>query len=559
MVRLAILLVLFLAGPASAELRLAFVVGNDAYTEVPRLQKAVNDAEALAATLAAQGYEVTLVRDADRREMNRSLSDFTARLGSGDTAFVFFAGHGVEIAGENYLLPVDIVAPDSGDGDFVASESIALSRLLDRVRATGARATIAVIDACRDNPFETTTGRSIGGTRGLGRIAAPEGTFVIFSAGAGQLALDRLSDDDPDPNSVFTRALLPRLSRPGLELRDLVSATRLEVRDLARIGNHEQFPAYYDELLGPFYLIPLSDAAARDPIGADFDLAREIGTATALEAFLDRHGDRAEDFRVMLARRMLDELADPSRAAAAPLPVAPPVAPTVAAPAAQPPAAIAEIDPRTAMRAAQTLLNALGCDAGTPDGIAGPRTRSALDRLRAANPGASLSLDTLGRRAAGGSPSSLAACPAERIAAAVPPAAVPRAVEPPAAEPPQAVEPPAATAPPVPPLSIESAVPGGLLGGWSFVLTCGSEAPLAGAMEVRRITSGEGIPVVVLLRDATGRTGSGRAELSHRRLTFSVAWSGSPGERWRANLSSDGRTFSGRTSTGCTLEGRRAN
>ena len=136
----------------------------------------------------------------------------------------------VEIDGENYLLPTDIVAPSSGETDFVKSESIALSNLLDRVRATGARTSIAIIDACRDNPFETVSGRSVGRTRGLGRINAPEGMFVIFSAGAGQMALDRLSDDEPAQNSVFTRALLPRLSEPGLELRSMVSDLRREVR-----------------------------------------------------------------------------------------------------------------------------------------------------------------------------------------------------------------------------------------------------------------------------------------------------------------------------------------
>jgi peptidoglycan hydrolase-like protein with peptidoglycan-binding domain len=505
--RLALLLVLLLTGAASAERRMAFVVGNDAYTEVPRLQKAVNDAEAVAATLATQGFEVTLVRDADRREMNRSLSDFTGRLGPGDTAFVFFAGHGVEIAGENYLLPVDIVAPAGGDRDFVASESIALSRLLDRVRATGARATIAVIDACRDNPFETTTGRSIGGTRGLGRIAAPEGTFVIFSAGARQMALDRLSDDDPDPNSVFTRALLPRLSRPGLELRDLVSDTRLEVRDLAQSRNHAQFPAYYDELLGPFYLIPAPPGAgpARsepDPVAEDFALAREVGTPQALETFLDLHGSREGDFRVALARRMLEEAEG-----------GPPLADTAGdrAPAADP------LDRRAAIRAAQGALNALGCDAGTPDGIAGPRTAAAFENLRAANPGIPPDIEAFGRSAAGETvATAFAACPAERTAAA------PRAAA--------------------------------FAGTWNYSARC-LLLPVNGTIVARSAGGGR---YATVLTDSLGNAGRGTATLSGRQISGQTDW-GILQETWSATLAADGRSYTGRGSNGCTFTARRVN
>ncbi|MEM1006972.1 MAG: caspase family protein, partial [Pseudomonadota bacterium] len=229
----AFLLAVF-AIPLSAQERLALVIGNDRYTSVVDLQKAVADAEAVSDKLRELGFETIEGLNLDRRGMNERISEFTSRLNAGDTAFVFFAGHGVEIDGENYLLPTDIVAPTSGETDFVKSESIALSNLLDRVRATGARTSIAIVDACRDNPFDTVAGRSVGKTRGLGRINAPEGMFVIFSAGAGQMALDRLSDDEAARNSVFTRALLPRLSQPGLELRSMVADLRREVRDLSR-------------------------------------------------------------------------------------------------------------------------------------------------------------------------------------------------------------------------------------------------------------------------------------------------------------------------------------
>jgi len=384
-------LVLFTSA-AWAEKRLALVIGNNAYSNVAPLEKAGPDANAVSQALADQGFDVLTVLDATRREMNRRIAEFTGMLDPGDTAFVFYAGHGVEIDGENYLLPSDIIAPASGDRDFIKSESIALSNLLDRVRATGARTTIAIIDACRNNPFQTTTGRSIGATRGLGRITAPEGTFVIFSAGAGQLALDKLDQDDANPNSVFTRMLLPHLSRPGLELRAMMADLRVEVRNLARTVNHEQFPAYYDELLGDFYFAstevaptprtasqqpaPATNTPTRkiDPMREDFELARGIGTPGALQAFLDAYKTRNSEFTYRMAQQLLQQ-ATPDAPA-----IDPEAAPQVAAlPAPAPP------DPnanrRDLIRQTQSALNIAGCSAGGADGVIGPRTRRAFARF----------------------------------------------------------------------------------------------------------------------------------------------------------------------------------
>lgn len=240
-------------GDAAAQNRVAFVIGNDRYLEVAPLGKTVADAVAVAGRLTELGFRATRVTDAGRREMNLAVAEFAARLQPGDTALVFYAGHGVEIDGENYLLPADILVPTGVGAGHIEAESLALSRLLERIRATGARTTLALIDACRDNPFVARSGRSTGSARGLCRVAAPEGTFVVFSAGAGQQALDRLNEQDEGVNSVFTRSLLPRIGKPGLELRDLVSEVRLEARDLALSENHALFPACYHEPLGALY------------------------------------------------------------------------------------------------------------------------------------------------------------------------------------------------------------------------------------------------------------------------------------------------------------------
>ncbi len=375
---------------ATAEKRIGLVIGNDLYLDVPRLSKAGADAESVSVALGAQGFDIITVLNANRREMNRRISTFTERLEPGDTAFVFFAGHGVEIDGENYLLPTDILAPASGERDFIKAESIPLSGLLDRIRATGARMTVAIVDACRNNPFQDRSGRSIGSTRGLGRITAPQGTFVIFSAGAGQLALDELSEDDPARNSVFTRALVPRLSEPGLELRAMVADLRVEVRNLARTVNHRQFPAYYDELLGDFYFAnapvskhdmppktsaPESDAPMRsmaDPMRADFELARSIGSQEALQIFVNRYANRSDEFPYRMALQLLDQ----KRRTVPPAetPPAPPAPET-------PPLTDPQTDRRAIIRDTQAALNAAGCSAGAADGVAGPRTRRAFQRF----------------------------------------------------------------------------------------------------------------------------------------------------------------------------------
>lgn len=105
-----------------------------------------------------------------------------------------------------------------------------------------------VLDACRKNPFPSDGKWSVGRARGLVRMSPPEGAFILYFAGAGQAALDGLSDSDADPNSVFARALLPRLLNPNMTLHQLAKQVRRDVQNLASTVNHDQFPAYYDQM-----------------------------------------------------------------------------------------------------------------------------------------------------------------------------------------------------------------------------------------------------------------------------------------------------------------------
>lgn len=236
--------------------RVALVIGNDRYENLPGLQKAVNDSRVVRDRLAKIGFEVIHVENANRRTMNQKLAELTGKIGRGDTAFFFFAGHGIAVRDTNYLLPVDTPQAREGQEGLITREAIGADVILDALQDRGAKVSLLVLDACRDNPFKTANSRGVGGARGLSQMPAPEGVFVLYSAGFGQTALDRLSDSDKNPNSVFTRTFVKLLEQPALSLQELAKITQGEVRKLAASINHVQMPAYYDQVDGTLTLTP---------------------------------------------------------------------------------------------------------------------------------------------------------------------------------------------------------------------------------------------------------------------------------------------------------------
>lgn len=259
--RWSVLLSLFLFSGTAEAKRVALVIGNDVYTNMPaaqQLQKAGNDARTIGRALTSLGFEVTIGTNLGRQAMVDRLSDFTAKLAPGDTAALFFAGHGVAIGGVNYLVPSDVPPVNEGAEARVRGASLAEPDIIAEIQAKSVSVALLVIDACRDNPFPRNAGRSIGSSRGLADAKPARGIFTIYSAGIGQTALDRLTDRDPEPNSVFTRIFAEELVKPNLHLGDLAVETRERVAALAlratdRAGNpapHEQTPAYYDQTLG---------------------------------------------------------------------------------------------------------------------------------------------------------------------------------------------------------------------------------------------------------------------------------------------------------------------
>ena len=228
--------------------RKALVIGNDTYKSVSKLLNAREDAKAIASNLTAVGYKVTLQLDLNEKEMKAALRTFSSQVQGGDEVMFFFAGHGVQLGATNYLLPTDIGGESEAQ---VKDEAIQLQRVLDDMTEKKAKFTLAMIDACRDNPFKS-MGRNIGG-RGLAPTTAATGQMVVFSAGSGQQALDRLGSTDKNKNGVFTRTFLKEMQKSGVSIDRIVKNVRNEVAELAKTIGHEQVPAIYDQVLGDFY------------------------------------------------------------------------------------------------------------------------------------------------------------------------------------------------------------------------------------------------------------------------------------------------------------------
>lgn len=229
--------------------RYALVIGNDSYQKVPALQNAREDAKAMASNLDQLGYKTTLKLDLNEKQMRQELRNFKSQLKSGDEVTFYYAGHGVQIDSTNFLLPVDI----AGDSeDQVKDEAVSLQRVLDDMSEKKVKFTLALVDACRDNPFKG-TGRSIAKGRGLAPTTAATGQMIVFSAGTGQQALDKLGANDKSKNGLFTRVFMAEMHKEGVSIDRIVRNVRSDVVALAKSVGHDQVPAIYDQVVGEFF------------------------------------------------------------------------------------------------------------------------------------------------------------------------------------------------------------------------------------------------------------------------------------------------------------------
>jgi hypothetical protein len=259
--------------PAQAG-RLALVIGNDTYEHATPLVNARSDARAVADALTRDGFSVLLKRDLNLKQMKAALREFKERVSGGDEVVFYYSGHGVQFGGTNYLIPVDLLPESEAQ---IIDESVSLQRVLDDLQEQKTRFALAIIDACRNNPFKG-SGKAIGG-KGLAPVAAATGQMILYAAGAGQEALDRLNQADPDPNGVFTRLLVKELTKPGESARQMVESVRDQVVELTRSVGREQVPALYDQSVGEFYFV--SSGSSQGPPAAITQHDSPVATPTA--------------------------------------------------------------------------------------------------------------------------------------------------------------------------------------------------------------------------------------------------------------------------------------
>ena len=370
LVAVALAVTLWPAASEAAVERVALVVGNGGYDprHIPPLPNPSNDARLMAGALEAVGFDVRLVIDADIAAMRAEIEDFGKRLrrAGGDAVGLFYyAGHGVESRGANYLIPVGAEIESAVEFEI---DAVPARWVLAFMEAAGNRLNIVILDACRNNPFGT--GR--GAPQGLASMDAPSGSLIAYSAAPGQAATDGAGD-----NSPYTAALAARLAEPGLKLEDVFKRVRVAVEDATR---GEQTPWENSSLRGDFYFVAAAAPNTTDPVtttpsqptpqqlaGQAYEAAERTNTAAAFRLVVEQFPGT---FYAALAEEQIASLEHAALQT-----------PTVLSAEAVEDALGLTRDER---RLIQAALSAAGFETGTPDGLFGPRTRDAIAQWQSA-------------------------------------------------------------------------------------------------------------------------------------------------------------------------------
>jgi hypothetical protein len=279
-------------GYTATESRLALVIGNGAYKNAP-LRNPVNDATDIGRTLKRLGFQVTILRDASQRKMEDAIRSFGKELANGGVGLFYYAGHGMQVNGRNYLIPVDARIESPSDVQY---ESIDAGRVLGKMEDAGNNMNIVILDACRDNPFSRSW-RS--GHRGLARMDAPKGSFIAYATAPGSVAAD-----GDGRNGVYTSNLLKYMNVPGLEIGKMFREVRV---DVVKASGNKQTPWESSSLMGDFYFTPKNTSSANSDravnitkrqtpqnLNAEEELWEIVKTSTAIEdfqMFLDEYPD----------------------------------------------------------------------------------------------------------------------------------------------------------------------------------------------------------------------------------------------------------------------------
>ena len=231
-----------IAAQSAPESRLALVIGNAAYRNSP-LTNPVNDARLMERALKESGFDVIKAENATIREMRRLVRDFGDRLkASGGVGLFYFAGHGVQVYGENYLVSVD---SDIRNEDEVADDSINAQLVLEKMQSASNRMNLVVLDACRNNPFAV---RMRSSANGLASMKAPSGSLVAYATAPGSVA-----SDGSGANGLYTQHLARAIAQPGLQVEEVFKQVRTAVR---RDSKNQQTPWENTALEGQFYFKP---------------------------------------------------------------------------------------------------------------------------------------------------------------------------------------------------------------------------------------------------------------------------------------------------------------
>ena len=382
-------LILASAADAAVERRVALVIGNSAYQFTPHLPNPTNDADGVAAALQRLGFEVSKGIDLDRAETELIIREFARKLPGADVALFFYAGHGMQVARQNYLIPIDAQLADETDLHFEATDLNLVLGLMEREP----RVNLVFLDACRDNPLSQKLARSMGATRstavgrGLALVDAQAGSMVVYATEPDKVALDGDGSHSP-----FTAALLSHMETPGLSISDMM----IRVRNDVKASTHgQQVPREDSSLTSSFYFQPAAAVAttespapsaapvaaapaAVDKEGVFWESIKDSASPAPFEAYLAQFPDGTF---ASLARLRLQELAaKPAESAAEQV-------------AALPPAASAEPAPEQIERSigltrqgrsrVQLALTLLGYGTGGSDGVLGPKSRTAISAWQA--------------------------------------------------------------------------------------------------------------------------------------------------------------------------------
>jgi hypothetical protein len=270
----AVLFAIFLAMPAAAEKRVALVIGNSAYQSVPRLDNPGNDARLVADTLQRLGFALVgggAQVDLDKAAFDSAVQRFGTQLIGADVALFYYAGHGIQLRGTNYLVPITANPGRETDVDFQMVDAALVLRQMD---SAGTKLNIVILDACRNNPFG---GRGLRASEGgLAQIRAPEGTLLSYATQPGNVALD-----GADGHSPYTRALVDTMQRPGLDVLQTFNQVGLIVKRAT--GSAQQPWVSSSPIDGSFYFSggPAGQVATADPQAAIPPIANPPTSASA--------------------------------------------------------------------------------------------------------------------------------------------------------------------------------------------------------------------------------------------------------------------------------------